>query len=119
MDIGLIYYGYSYFGMIYANIITALILMIFFWCLNKNYFMLGKYDKKVAKELLKIGLPLLHTFLIYWVYNSMDKIMITNMLGTTELGIYSIGAKLASISLFIYTAFAGGWSYFAFSSNEG
>jgi len=114
--IGLIYYGYSYFGMIYANIITSLVVILFFWYLNKNYFMLGKYDKKIAKELLKIGLPLLPTFLIYWVYNSMDKIMITNMLGTTELGIYSIGSKLASVSLFIYTAFAGGWSYFAFST---
>ena len=114
--ISLIYYGYSYFGMIYANIATALILLIFFWYLNKNYFMLGKYDKDIAKELLKIGLPLLPTFLIYWVYNSMDKIMITNMIGTSELGIYSIGSKLASISMFIYTAFAGGWSYFAFST---
>lgn len=114
--IGLIYYGYSFFGMIYANIITALVLFIFFWRLNKSYFMLGKYDNNIAKELLKIGLPLLPTFLIYWVYNSMDKIMITNMLGTTELGIYSIGSKLASISQFIYTAFAGGWSYFAFST---
>lgn len=94
--------------MIYANLATALILFLFFWGLNKNYFMLGKYDKKIAKELLKIGLPLLPTFLIYWVYNSMDRIMITNMLGTTELGIYSIGSKLASVSLFIYTAFAGG-----------
>lgn len=116
LAIGLIYYGYSYLGMIYANILTALILLLLFWYLNKKYFMLGKYDKNIAKELFKIGLPLLPTFLIYWVYSSMDKIMITNMLGTSELGIYSIGSKLASISLFIYTAFAGGWSYFAFST---
>jgi len=116
LAIGLIYYGYSYFGMIYANIVTALILLIFFWCLNKKYFMLGKYDKNIAKELFKIGLPLLPTFLIYWVYNSMDKIMIVNMLGTSDLGIYSIGSKIASVSFFIYTAFAGGWSYFAFST---
>lgn len=116
LAIGLIYYGYSYLGMIYANIITSVILLMFFWYLNKKYFLLGKYDKKIAKELFKVGLPLLPTFLIYWVYNSMDKIMITNMLGTTELGIYSIGAKLASVSQLIYTAFAGGWQYFAFST---
>lgn len=116
LAIGLIYYGYSYFGMIYSNIATALMLFFFFWNLNKEYFMLGKFNKKIAKELFKIGLPLLPTFLIYWVYNSMDKIMITNMLGTAELGIYSIGSRLSSISQFIYTAFAGGWSYFAFST---
>lgn len=112
----LIYLGYSYFGMIYANIITSIILTVFFWILNKEFFMKGKYDKNIAKELLKIGIPLLPTFLIYWVYNSMDRIMISNMLGAGELGIYSIGSKLAQISQFIYAAFAGGWQHFAFST---
>lgn len=112
----LIYFGYSYLGMIYANIISSILLLCFFWILNKNFFLHGKFNKNIAKELFKIGIPLLPTFLIYWVYNSMDKVMITNMLGISELGIYSIGSKFASVSLFIYTAFAGGWSYFSFST---
>lgn len=116
ISILLLYVGFSYYGLIFSNIITAVILLLFFWILNKNFFLLGKFDVKVVKELLKIGLPLLPTFLIYWIYNSMDRIMITNMLGTAELGIYAIGAKISSISLFIYTAFAGGWQYFAFST---
>ena len=116
LTILLIYLGYSYFGMIYANIISSLLLLLFFWILNKNFFTLGNFDKGIAKELLKIGIPLVPTFLIYWVYNSMDKVMITNMLGTAELGIYSIGSKVASISSLVYAAFAGGWQYFAFST---
>lgn len=116
ISILLLYLGFSYFGLIYSNIITAVILLLYFWILNKHFFLLGKFDVKVVKELLKIGLPLLPTFLIYWIYNSMDRIMITNMLGTAELGIYAIGAKISSISLFIYSAFAGGWQYFAFST---
>ncbi|MGL5099077.1 MAG: lipopolysaccharide biosynthesis protein, partial [Fusobacteriaceae bacterium] len=67
-------------------------------------------------ELFKIGIPLLPTFLIYWIFNSMDRIMINRMIGSTELGIYSVGSKVSSISQLIYTAFAGGWSYFAFST---
>lgn len=112
----LVYLGFSYFGMIYANMISSLLILIFFWVLNKDFFTLGKFDKRIAKELFKIGIPLVPTFLIYWVYHSMDKIMITNMIGTTELGIYSIGSKVASISTFIYSAFAGGWQHFAFST---
>jgi O-antigen/teichoic acid export membrane protein len=112
----LIYLGYSYFGMIYANIVSTIVLVIFFWILNKDFFTLGKYDKKIAKELLKIGVPLLPTFLIYWVFHSMDRIMIANMLDTTQLGIYSIGARVASVSTIIYAAFSGGWQYFAFST---
>lgn len=112
----LIYLGYSYFGMIFASIVSSIALFIFFWVLNKDFFTQGKFDKKIAKELLKIGIPLVPSFIIYWVYNSMDKIMIANMIGNTELGIYSIGSRFASISTLIYAAFSGGWQYFAFST---
>lgn len=116
ISITLLYLGFSYFSLIYAKIMTSIILILFFWLRNKEFFLLGKFNKDIAKELLKIGLPLLPTFLIYWVYNSMDKIMITNILGISELGIYSIGSRIAQISQFIYLAFAGGWQYFAFST---
>jgi len=112
----LIHLGLSYYGLIYANIITSALLIIFFWIQNKRFFLEGKFNKNIAKELFKIGLPLVPVFLIYWIYNSMDRIMITNFLGTSELGIYAIGARLAHVSQLIYMAFAGGWQYFAFST---
>lgn len=112
----LIYKGFSYLGLIYANLIATSLMVIFFWIRNKSFFLKGSFDRNIAKELFKIGLPLLPTFLIYWIYNSMDKIMIANMLGTVDLGIYSIGAKMAQVSQLIYAGFAGGWQYFAFST---
>jgi len=112
----LIKLGFSYYGLIYANIFTTVALFVFFWFQNKSFFLNGKYDKTIAKELFKIGLPLVPGFLIYWIYNSTDRIMITNMLGTSQLGIYSIGARVAQVSQLIYSAFAGGWQYFAFST---
>ena len=42
--------------------------------------------------------------------------MITNMIGIGAAGIYSVGSKLGHASQLIYTAFAGGWQYFAFST---
>ena len=116
LSILLINFGFSYYGLIYARIITIIILILFFWFQNKKFFLKGKFDKGIAKELLKIGIPLVPTFLIYWIYNSMDRIMITNILGTSELGIYALGAKYAMVSQLIYAAFAGGWQYFAFST---
>ncbi len=112
----LISLGYSYYALIYASIFINIIMVLFFWIQNKQFFLRGKFDKKIAKELFKIGLPLVPTFVIYWVYNSMDRIMITNFLGTSELGIYAIGARIAHISQLVYMAFAGGWQYFAFST---
>lgn len=112
----LIYFGYSYYGMIYANIVSIIMIVIFFWKLNNEFFTLGKFDSRIARELLRIGIPLLPTYLIYWIFNSMDRIMIVNMLGTKALGIYAVGSKVALISTLIYGAFSGGWQYFAFST---
>ena len=108
--------GYTYEALIYGTIGMSIISVISFYFINKNDFSLKIFDKKVAKELLKIGLPLVPTFLIYWIFNSMDRIMINRILGASELGIYTVGSKVASISQLIYSAFAGGWGYFAFST---
>ena len=108
--------GYTYEALIYGTIGMSFISIISFYIINKNDFSLKIFDKKIAKELLKIGLPLVPTILIYWIFNSMDRIMINRILGASELGIYTIGSKIASISQLIYSAFAGGWSYFAFST---
>lgn len=112
----LVYIGLGYQGLIYGNFIASLGILLFFWILNKKEFHFKLYDKEIAKTLLKIGLPLLPVFVIYWAFNSTDKIMITHMLDVAQVGIYSIGARVASISQFIYQAFAGGWQYFAFST---
>ncbi|MGL5056347.1 MAG: oligosaccharide flippase family protein, partial [Fusobacteriaceae bacterium] len=112
----LIKIGYTYKAIVYSNLVMALISLTIFYILNRKDFNLKLFDKKIMKELFRIGLPLLPTFLIYWIFNSMDRVMINRMLGPTELGIYSVGSKVASISQLMYTAFAGGWQYFAFST---
>lgn len=112
----LINFGYSYYGLIYSSMLAEIFLVLFFTYSNRTFFKKGQYDKNIAKELFRIGLPLLPTFLIYWIYSSADKIMITNMLGVTELGVYSIGAKIAQVSQLIYAGFAGGFAYFKYKT---
>ncbi|WP_407535977.1 oligosaccharide flippase family protein [Cetobacterium somerae] len=112
----LIKLGYTYEAIVYSNLAMSITSLIIFYILNRKDFIFNMFDKKIMKELFKIELPLLPTFLIYWIYNSMDRVIINRMLGPTELGIYSVGAKVASISQLVYTAFAGGWQYFAFST---
>ena len=108
--------GSTYEALVYGAIIMNLVFLIFFCVFNRKDFSLKMFDKKIAKDLLKIGIPLVPTFVIYWIFHSMDRLMINRMLGSGELGIYSVGAKVSSVSQLIYTAFAGGWSYFAFST---
>ena len=87
-----------------------------FWLLNKKWFSVTKFDFGLLKQMLKIAVPLFPNFLIYWIFNSSDRVMIANLLDVGQAGIYSVGSKLGHASQLIYTAFAGGWQYFAFST---
>ena len=108
--------NYTYEALLYGTIFMNFISLSVFYVLNKEHFCLKNFNSKIVRELLKIGLPLVPTFIIYWIFNSMNRIMINKILDASELGIYSVGAKVALISQLVYTAFSGGWSYFAFST---
>lgn len=99
-----------------AAVISALTLEISFWFINKEWFNFRKLDCSILKDLLKIAVPLMPNFLIYWIFNSCDRLMIGKLIGNSFTGIYGVGARIASVSQLIYTAFAGGWQYFAFST---
>lgn len=108
--------GYFVIALPLAAVISGLTVEIAFGVLNRGWFDITKFDKALLKEMLVIAIPLLPNFLIYWIFDSCNKVMITNMIGIGAAGIYSVGSKLGHASQLIYTAFAGGWQYFAFST---
>lgn len=99
-----------------ASLISAIIIELIFIILNRHYFTIKLFDSKKLKSLLFIGIPLVPNFVVYWIFNSSDRIMIARILGNDWAGIYGVGARIGMISQLIYTAFAGGWQYFAFST---
>ena len=112
----MLFAGYYVVALPLAILISGTLMEISFGVLNKKWFNPKLFDFNLLKQLLVIAVPLLPNFLIYWVFNSCDKVMITNMLGIDAAGIYSVGSKIGQISQLIYIAFAGGWQYFAFST---
>ena len=108
--------GFYVLALPLASIISLAINIVIFICLNKSWFKPFVINKKYLKDLLKIGIPLLPNFLIYWVFNSCDKLMIKEILGVEANGIYAVGSKLGHMSQLINTAFGGGWLYFAYST---
>ena len=108
--------GYYTIALPLAAVISGVTMELTFAILNHSWFDPRKFDFSLLKQLLVIAIPLLPNFLIYWVFNSCDKVMITNMIGIGAAGIYSVGSKLGHASQLIYTAFAGGWQFFAFST---
>lgn len=108
--------GYYTIALPLAAVISGVTMELTFAVLNHSWYDPRKFDFSLLKQLLVIAIPLLPNFLIYWIFNSCDKVMITNLIGIGSAGIYSVGSKLGQASQLIYTAFAGGWQYFAFST---
>lgn len=99
-----------------AAAVSGLTMEVSFGILNQRWFSLKRFDFGLLRQMLVIAVPLLPNFLIYWIFNSSDRLMVLNLMNGAAVGIYSAGAKLGNVSQLIYTAFAGGWQYFAFST---
>lgn len=107
--------GYYIVALPLSVMLSGIIIELIFYRINHSWFEITRFDKEHLKNLLKIAIPLFPNFLVYWIFNSSDKIMITNLIGLEATGIYSVGAKLGQASQLIYIAFSGGWQYFAYS----
>jgi len=116
VSIPLLLKGQYVYALPIAAMSSTVIMSVAFYIINRAWFSYKLISFKYLKELIKMGAPLMPTFLMYWVFSSFDRVMIKEMLGLNELGIYSVASRIAQISQFIYTAFAMGWQYFVFST---
>lgn len=114
--IPLLFAGHYVIALPLAGVLSGITMEMSFFLMNKKWFNPKLFDKKLLKQLLVIAIPLFPNFLIYWIFNSSDRLMITNLIDVGAEGIYSVGSKLGHASQLIYIAFAGGWQYFAFST---
>ena len=108
--------GYYVTALPIATVVSVSVIGILFLVVNHSWFSIKKFKFDFLKKLLKIGLPLVPTFLIYSIFSSCDRLMITNMIGLEANGVYAVGSKMGQLSQLIYTAFTGGWQFFAFST---
>lgn len=116
ISIPLLLAGHYIVALPLAAVISGATMELAFGIMNHKWFVFKKFELPLLKQMLVIAIPLLPNFLIYWIFNSSDKVMITNMIGIGAAGLYSVGSKLGHCSQLIYTAFSGGWQYFAFST---
>ena len=116
ISIPLIFKGHYITALPISALIAAILIAGVYWILNKRWFKIKSINFNYIKKMLVIALPLMPNFIIYWVFNSCDKLMIANLLGTHAEGVYAVGSNIGHISQLVYTAFAGGCQYFSFST---
>ena len=116
LSLVLLMLDFGFISLIIGQLAAFFLCLIVFGSINFRYFARGIFDYDIAKTLLKIGLPLVPIFVIYWANNAIVRVFIVDFLGPVEMGAFALGSRYAAISSLLQAAFAGGWSYFTYST---
>jgi O-antigen/teichoic acid export membrane protein len=96
-DADVIWFAYS---ILFDSIILATGLLYFYINQNNKLFIFN-FDKKIATNLLANSWPLILSSLALGVQAYIDQVMIMHMLGSVEVGYYSVAIKLIALFSFI------------------
>ncbi len=88
------------------EVATSAIILLRFFIKGGNKIRLC-FDIQLAKKMLLGAWPFILTSAFFLIYTKIDQVMIGKIMGTTSLGIYSAGVKLAEIWYFIPSIICG------------
>ncbi len=77
-----------------------------------------QFDRGLLRAMNRFGLPLVPSALALWAINLIDRLFINGYKGQSEVGIYSLAVRIASVIVFLMTAFQLAWPAFAYSIRE-
>lgn len=69
----------------------------------------AKFQKKLFKEMLLYSSPLIFNNVSWWTISSSDRIMVQGMVSNTELGLYTVSAKIPAFINVLITIFSQAW----------
>jgi O-antigen/teichoic acid export membrane protein len=74
-----------------------------------------QFDRRLLREMNRFGTPLVPTALFLWVTNFSDRFFLVKLADAAEVGLYSVGVRIASAMVLLLTAFRLAWPAFAYS----
>ncbi len=77
-----------------------------------------QFDRELLRRMNRFGLPLVPSALFLWVTNFSDRFFLLKLADAEEVGLYSIGVRIASAMVLILTAFRMSWPAFAYSIED-
>lgn len=91
-------------GYMLARLLTGIILLPMFAFLSFKMISF-KFRIKILKAALTFSLPIIPAIIIAWVLNLSDRVFIERYFSLFEVGVYSLGYKIASIVLVLSSSF--------------
>ena len=90
----------AFVGRVIAAILAHLIVVVYLLLLGKVRLSV-KFDVRVGRQLVKIGLPLIIPGIIGGLLGTIDRLIIVTYLGATQLGYFSIAILISSFVFLI------------------
>lgn len=98
-------------GYVLSVILSDTISSVFICIFSKNlkFLKFRELDKSLAGEMIKYSIPLIPTFILWWIVSSSDKFMIRLMIDADSNGIFGISYKIPTIISIVSTIFFQAW----------
>ena len=77
-----------------------------------------QFSRPLLRQMNSFGLPLVPSALALWATNFSDRFFLVKLADVGEVGLYSIGARIASALVLLLTAFRAAWPAFAYSIED-
>ncbi|HET9324300.1 MAG TPA: oligosaccharide flippase family protein [Gaiellaceae bacterium] len=104
-------------GVIVGNFTGTL--LVYFGLLAYRREQLGlEWNRHLLREMNRFGMPLVPSALFLWILNFSDRFFLVKLSGPREVGLYSIGVRLASAIILLLAAFRTAWPAFAYSIDD-
>ncbi len=114
LNIGLILYftyieNMGIYGYFLGSLIASFIVMLIGWVVTRNYRYFRSLNIDLWKDFLKFGAPLVPAGFAIWFMQAGDRWFVMKILGSHDLGIYSVGAKFAMLIALAVEIFRKAW----------
>lgn len=83
-----------------------------------KFFDIKSLDKMLFKEIVKYSLPLVPTYILWWITSASDRYFVIAMVNSAENGIYSAAHKIPTLLLLVTTLFYQAWQMSAIENKD-
>lgn len=105
----LVVFKYGVKSIFFANLLTAALSSVLYMAFTANSFNLPRISYKDLGDMLKFGALLLPVAFMSWIVDYSGRYILEKMVSLHDVGVYSLGYKIAQMIMLLVKAFIAAW----------
>lgn len=111
-------FGRDFYAVITGQIIANLVTFSMGVSFELDYWKPKNVSYEMIRKVVRYGIPFVPTFLLTWLFQSIDKVTLRTLSTFSEIGLYAVAFKLANAMNIIQTGFTTFWVPVAYERYE-